>query len=405
MITAAMATPTQRNPFTPRLGAEPPVLVGRDDAMRDFGRLLNGTGKPLLIHGLRGYGKTVLLNHMRDVARAYRDERAPKRWVVSSRADQTITPNLNFERTAEVIATDLLEKINPGSKALKGLMKFAGSIEEVGAGGVSIKRRLADPTVAAGVHQHIIDLFLRVVEEATSCGAGVLLVFDELQALDPVNLSALLTALSVATGKDEYFSMVAAGLPSLRGKCSRALESMDKLFELEELEALGRKDAERALHEPAKESGKPFTAEALAKTLAMMRGYPYFVQFYGFWLWEDALGNEITVADIDRLKPAIGRRLISTFYDPKWIACSKPARQYLAAMAALRRVTVANAAVAARLGVQPRHLLRPRSELLEAGLIYEGDDDDLASDEIAVAFAYPFLGEDLRKDHGLAEDT
>jgi hypothetical protein len=64
-----MGTTAARNPFTPKLGVEPPVLVGRDEAMRDFSRLLNGTGKPLLIQGLRGYGKTVLLNHMRDVAR------------------------------------------------------------------------------------------------------------------------------------------------------------------------------------------------------------------------------------------------------------------------------------------------------------------------------------------------
>jgi hypothetical protein len=245
---------------------------------------------------------------------------------VSSRAEQTITPNLDFERKAEIIAADLIEKINPGSKALKGLLKFAGSIEEVGAAGISIKRKLADPSVAAGVHQHIIDLFVRVVEEASSCEVGVLLVFDELQALDPVNLSALWTALSVASDRDQYFSMIAAGLPSLRSKCVRALESMDKLFESEELEALGREDAERALRDPAAASGKPFTDQALAKTLGMMRGYPYFVQFYGFWLWDDAVGSEITVQDIDRLKPVVGRRLINTFYLPKWEACSKSLR-------------------------------------------------------------------------------
>lgn len=390
-----MTKQPHKNPFTPRLDAEPPVMVGRAYALDDFDRLLRGVGKPLLIYGLRGYGKTVLLNHMRDLARAYESKDTPRRWAVSSRADQMITEGLDFERKAEIIAADLMEKINPGSKALQGMLKFAGSIEQVG----PVKRKISDPKAAASMHQHIIDLFVKVVEEASSCDAGVLLVFDELQAMDRISLSALLTALSVAPGKNEHFAMVAAGLPSVRAQCNAAFNSFDKLFEHPELKALQKAEAETALRVPAAATGKPFTPEALERTLKLTHGYPYFVQFYGFWLWEDAAGDEITGSDIDRQKPSIGERLLSTFYEPKWEGCKKPARRYLSAMASLDGEAIPNSKVIKVMEVRSGDTYVARAELLRDGLIYETDSDDLAGDEIAFAFAYPYLRDFLRKKH------
>lgn len=390
--------PLPRNPFAPRMGMEPPLFAGRERALKDFNILLNGTGKSLLLYGLRGYGKTVMLNHMRDVARAYKDEQAPKRWVVSSRADQIVTLGMDFERQAEMIAVDLAEKIQPGSKALSNLLRFASSIEEVGAASVSIKRQVTTPRASASAHQHIIDLFVRVAEMAKDHKCGVLLMFDELQALDSVGLSALLTALSVVPEKDQYFAMVAAGLPSVRAKCNAAFNSFDKLFEHEKLGDLAEPEVRQALQKPAQDSGKPFSTEALAKVKDIVRGYPYLVQFYGFWLWEDATGSQITLEDIERLRSAIGVRLIETFYEPKWVSCSKVAKRYLSAMASISGLKI-NAKIEALLGVSHGHTLRERTELLRLGLVYEVDDDHLDADMLALEFAYPFFGEYLRKEH------
>jgi len=387
-----------KNPFAPKMGMEPPLFAGRERALKDFKILLNGTGKSLLLYGLRGYGKTVMLNHMRDLARDYKDDQSPKRWVVSSRAAQAITPGMNFEHQAEIIALDLVEKIRPGSKALQGLLKFAGSIEEMGAAGVTVKRQIATARASASAHQHIVDLFCEVAQLAKSRDCGVLLVFDELQALDPTSLSALLTALAVAPDKDQYFAMVAAGLPSVRAKCNAAFNSFDKLFEHEKLGDLTDAEVRQALQKPAQDSGKPFSAEALARMQAIVRGYPYLVQFYGFWLWEDSAGSQITLEDLERLKPAIGSRLLETFYEPKWADSTKVARRYLLAMAATSGLK-ANVKIAGLLGVAPNHTLRERTELLKAGLVYEVDDDELDADMIALEFAYPFFGDYLRKEH------
>jgi hypothetical protein len=364
------------NPYTPGAGQRPAVLSGREVELTNFRaqlqRLERGrAAQCTLLVGLRGVGKTVLLNR-------FSQEASRRDWVVVEhelRAHNDLLPVL-----ARLARAALLELAPPSRWKAAGrrVSTVLRSMEvRYSIAGLSLSLpALQDPgdaeVSASGDPSHdITELLLALGAAAREHERGVAILFDELQFAPVEPLGALLTGLHKVAQRDLPLTAVAAGLPQTRGVLARAASYSERMFDTRTVGALSEEAAQQALTEPAADEGVQFTPDAIDEAIHFTECYPFFLQVFGDHLWKHASGNVVTKGDADHVGPLVRDWLDRGFFTFRTDRLPLAQRRYLRAMAELDHEEQSSGDIAAALGLTSSAPVgQTREALIRRGLIY-----------------------------------
>ena len=398
-----------RNPYAPGAGQRPPELAGRDDQLRAFAVVLEriARSKPersIVLTGLRGVGKTVLLNALRSAAvRAHwgtgkleaRPDQRLRRPISaalhvavrelghpkSEDVDYVLGVIKAFAQRESATSTRLRDRWNPG-------IDVAAVTGRADSGDIEID---------------LVELLTDIGGLAADVGRGVAIFIDEMQDLEPEDISALCAACHEISQSGLPVIVVGAGLPHLPAVLSASKSYSERLFTYSRIDRLDRMAADLALQLPAKGEGAEFQQEALEAMYAATGGYPYFIQAYGKVAWDSAPSSPITVEDIRVAAPEAEAELALGFFGSRYERATPGEREYLRAMADAAQIaaedqagpglddieSVSTASVATLLERKPQSLSVARDALLKKGLIYSGQRG-------RIAFTVPHFGRYLR---------
>ena len=383
-----------RNPFAPGAGTQPPELAGRDE-LRETVRIalervrLGHPTKSVLMVGLRGVGKTVLLDRMRDEAEAVgiqtlRIEAPESRSLPAILAPELRQALLRLSRNAQ--AQELAKR------ALRALAGFAKSLKvkykdiEVGLD-FDPEPGLADN----GDLEHDLHALLESAGEAAKSAGVVLAIFiDELQYVKEAELAALITALHRIAQRRLPVILVGAGLPQLRGRMGRAKSYAERLFDFPEVGPLTPTAAKQAILKPAQAAGVEVTPEALDLIVDRTHGYPYFVQEWGKHSWDVADASPITRDDVETASTAAIAALDESFFRVRFDRLTPVERRYVRAMAELGPGPHRSGDIAKQLDRDVTSLGPTRSQLIAKGMIWSPQHGD-------AAFTVPLFDEFMRR--------
>ena len=383
-----------RNPFAPGAGTPPPELAGRDELRETvrvaLERVRRGLPtKSILMVGLRGVGKTVLLDRMRDDAEAaglqtLRIEAPESRSLPAILAPQLRQALLRLSRNeqAKDLAQRSLRALAGFAKALK--MKYADI--EVGFD-FDPEPGLADN----GDLEHDLQALLETAGAAAQQAGTALAIFiDELQYVKEDELAALITALHRTAQRRLPVVMVGAGLPQLRGRMGRAKSYAERLFDFPEIGALSADAAKVAISKPASDLGVEVTAEALDGLVTETRGYPYFVQEWGKHSWDAADQSPISLEDVRAASASAIAALDESFFRVRFDRLTPGEKRYLRAMAELGPGPHRSGDIADELGREVTALGPTRNKLIAKGMIWSPHHGD-------TAFTVPLFDEFMRR--------
>lgn len=364
-----------RNPYTPNAGAEPEAVVGRDDQLASFELLLarlerGRTEQSMIITGLRGVGKTVLLGQFRTKALA-------AQWTVVelevSKHDEAEF-RLDLATRLRSALLDLSPKVRWTERfhhAAAVLKSFTVSAAADGNWTLGL-----DVDAAEGFADHqnlaadLTDVLVALGEAAKEHGRGVVLLFDEVQFLTRPQLEALIEALHKMVQRKLPVTLVGAGLPQIAELAGDAKSYAERLFKFPAISNLSPDDARRALTMPAEDEGVTWSSGALTEAVKTTGGYPYFLQELGYVTWAIAEGNRIDLSDVRDAADAYEAKLDGSFFRVRLDRATALQRAYLRAMAELGPDAQKAAEVAERMGRTSENLAPTRAELINMGLLY-----------------------------------
>jgi len=332
-----------RNPYAPGAGQRPPELAGRDGELQSFDVLLERVARSrpersVVLTGLRGVGKTVLLNAMRGAA-------VRRGWgtgKLEARPEQALRHPL---AAALHLAVRELAQPNKGeAEHVLGVVKAFAQRESRTPGGKAPKLRdrwqpgIDVPAVSGradsgDIEIDLVELFTDIAGLAGDSGHGVAIFIDEMQDLGPDDVSALCAACHEVSQLGLPLVVVGAGLPHLPAVLSAAKSYSERLFRYARIDRLDRASADLALRAPARDEGADFDDDALAAMYATTGGYPYFVQAYGKVAWDVAPRSPITAADVGVAAPEAEVELAVGFFGSRYERATPAEREYLRAMA------------------------------------------------------------------------
>lgn len=382
------------NPYTPGAGTPPPELAGRDE-LREQVRIalarvrLGRPTKSVLMVGLRGVGKTVLLDRMREDAEAVgiqtlRVEAPEYRSLPAILAPELRRALLRLSRNEH--ATDLARR------ALRGLAGFARALKvkyqdiEVGLD-YEPEPGLADNGDLELDLQALLEASGQAAKEAETALA---LFIDELQYVKEAELAALITALHRTAQRRLPVVLVGAGLPQLRGRMGHAKSYAERLFEFPEVGPLPPDAARIAIAKPAKDEGVQVNADALDRIVTATHGYPYFLQEWGKHAWDAADASPITLDDVERGSVTATATLDESFFRVRFDRLTPSEKRYLRAMAELGAEPHRSGAIADVLDREVTSLGPTRSQLIAKGMIWSPSHGD-------TAFTVPLFDEFMRR--------
>ena len=389
-----------RNPYAPGAGQRPPELAGRDRELAQFDVTLErvAAGRPersMVVSGLRGVGKTVLLNALRGQA----VKRAWGTGKIEARPDQSL--RLPIAQAVHAAVREVAHRHRDPERvdAVAGVVKaFALRTELKDRKGI----RWNPPTDVAATRGRadsgdleldLIELFSDVAELARDLGVGVGLFVDEMQDVASPELGALCGAVHEISQQSSPLVVVGAGLPHLPVALAASKSYAERLFRYVAVDRLSREMADRAWLRPAAEEGVDYEQDALDELYALTDGYPYFVQAYGKVTWDVALGSPIRMADVKEAAPGAEAELGVGFFGARYDRATPAERDYMRTMAELGADngdgSVTTAQVARLLGRKPQSLSPARDGLIKKGLVY-------SSERGTVAFTVPHFGAFLR---------
>jgi hypothetical protein len=385
-----------RNPYAPGAGQRPPELAGRDAELRAFDVVLEriAHGRPersLVLTGLRGVGKTVLLNQLRSAA-------ITRGWgtgKIEARPDQSL------RRPVSSALHMALRELGPRHGDQESMEEVLGVVK-------AFAQRLApadgkvrdrwqpgiDVPAATGradsgdMEIDLVELLTDAAGVAADIGSGIALFIDEMQDVQPDDVSAICAACHELSQQGAPLIVVGAGLPHLPAVLSASKSYSERLFRYVRIDRLDREAADRALLAPAEREDVSFEPAALDALYEAADGYPYFVQAYGKVTWDVAAASPITTADVAMAAPAAEAELAVGFFGSRYDRATPAEREYMHAMAELggpHGAAVATSEVAVSLGRKPASLSPARDSLIKKGLVYSAERGQ-------IAFTVPHFG-------------
>ncbi|MCA0145655.1 ATP-binding protein [Blastococcus sp. LR1] len=385
-----------RNPYAPGAGQRPPELAGRDTQLSAFDVVLEriAHGRPersLVLTGLRGVGKTVLLNQLRSAA-------ISRGWgtgKIEARPDQSL------RRPVSSALHMALRELGPRHGDQESVAEVLGVVkafaQRVAPSDAKVRDRWQpgiDVPAATGradsgdMEIDLVELLSDAAGVAADIGSGIALFIDEMQDIQPDDVSAICAACHELSQQGAPLIVVGAGLPHLPAVLSASKSYSERLFRYLRIDRLEREAADRALIAPAEREDVEFEQAALDALYEAADGYPYFVQAYGKVTWDVAAASPITAADVAMAAPVAEAELAVGFFGSRYDRATPAEREYMHAMAELGGpggAAVATSEVAVSLSRKPASLSPARDSLIKKGLVYSAERGQ-------IAFTVPHFG-------------
>ncbi len=386
-----------RNPYAPGAGQRPPELAGRDREIKQFEVVLErvARGRPersMVLTGLRGVGKTVLLNTFRSMA----IQRLWGTGKIEARPDQSVRRPLASALHMAV------RELAPRHRAPDRIDYFLGILKSFAlrdpkapkGSSVTTQFGIDVPAVrgradSGDLEVDLTELFSEAASVAADLGVGIALFVDEMQDVPAPDVSALCAACHELSQIGGPLIVVGAGLPHLPSVLSASKSYSERLFRYARIDRLDREAADLALIAPAEREEVSFNGDALDALYKAADGYPYFVQAYGKVTWDIAAGSPISAADVAVAAPEAEEELAVGFFGSRYERATPAEREYMRAMAVISDDPVPTSEVADQLGRKPSSLSPARDGLIKKGLIYSGERG-------LIAFTVPHFGKYLR---------
>lgn len=370
------------NPFSPGAGAPPPELVGRDPILEEARVLLGRTlrkrsEKSMLMTGLRGVGKTVLLLEIERMA-----IRGGYRTIfIEAHDDQPLATllaphlwKLLFELNR---IAGLAHKVKKGLSVLRSFLGgLHVTVNDVTIGlDIEPERGTAD---SGNLEIDLPNLFVAIAEAAEEQGCAIALFIDEIQYFTTKELGALIMAMHKMQQRQLPLVLVAAGLPILPGLAGDSKSYAERLFSFPDIGALSELDTAQALQDPAQAEGVMFESDALKEISHLTKGYPYFLQEWGYQAWNHAKTSPITLQAVTDATSDVIRRLDANFFRVRFNRLVPSEKTFLRAMAELGAGPYRTADIAAILSIKMNALAPVRAKLIKKGMIYSPAHGELA---------------------------
>ena len=372
----------RKNPYAPGAGTPPPELAGRGDLVERAAIALDRirtrrSSRSFVFYGLRGVGKTVLLNKLRQDAEA----RGFVCVWIEAPEDRSLPALLAPPLRAALLKLSAGEAIRAAlKKALVALASFVGAMK--------VKYRDIEVTLDFEPHKGIADsgdletdladLLVKVGEAVLERRTAVVLFIDELQYVKEEQLAALITALHRASQNQLPITMVAAGLPQLVGQTGRAKSYAERLFEFVHVDSLNDKAARDALCVPAEREGAQYEERAVSAIIGQTKGYPYFLQEWGKHSWNIADESPIELKDARAATVAALAELDNSFFRVRFDRLTPAEKRYMRAMAELGPGPHRSGDIAHLLGRKVTAVAPMRNTLISKGMIFSPHHGDTA---------------------------
>jgi hypothetical protein len=383
-----------KNPFSPGAGSPPPEMAGRNSILEQadvlLGRVLaKRPEKSLLLTGLRGVGKTVLLNEIERRAR--------------STGYRTILIEAHEGKALAVLLAPLLRRLlfdldriaGAGDKVRRGLAvlkSFVGAVK-ISVGEIDIGLDIEPESGAADSGDLEVDLpslFMTVAEAAQERGVAIAILIDEIQYFKSMELSALIMAMHKMQQRQLPLVLIGAGLPILPGLAGESKSYAERLFSFPEIGPLPEPDAIQALQDPVRAAGEEFAPEALTEIFRLTRGYPYFLQEWGYQAWNHASISPISLQVVQEASDQVTKRLDENFFRVRFYRLTPREKKFLRAMAELGSGLYRTSDIAEQLHVKINTMGPLRAGLIRKGMIYSPSYGDMA-------FTVPLFDEFMRR--------
>lgn len=370
------------NPFSPGAGSPPPELVGRDELI-DQAKVLYErvkrrlSEKSMILVGLRGVGKTVLLGELGRQAKLAHCQTIMIEAHEGKSLAALLTPQLRTTLFELDRMASMSQKVRRGLRVLKG---FVGAIKvkvseiEIGLD-IEPERGVAD---SGDLEADLPNLFMAVAEAAQERKTVLVLLIDEIQYLSEKELSALIMAMHKMQQLQLPMVLIAAGLPILTRLAGESKSYAERLFDFPAIGPLSEADTYKALHEPVKNVGLKFDEAAIAEIFRLTQGYPYFLQEWAYQAWNHAEGKHISLADVKRSSAVVTTRLDANFFRVRFDRLTASEKRYLRGMAQLGAGAHRSSDIAEILGVKINSVAPIRAKLINKGMIYSPAYGDMA---------------------------
>ena len=371
-----------KNPFSPGAGAPPPELVGRDSILEEAAILLGRIKrkrpeKSIILTGLRGVGKTVLLNEIEHKAR----EEGYRTIIIEAHEGKTlgalIVPHLwkllfELDRIA-----GLGNKVKRGLSVLRSFISALNvTINDVTLGlDIEPERGAAD---SGDLEIDLPNLFVALGEAAEDRKSAIAIFIDEIQYFSQKELGALIKAMHKIQQRQLPLVLLGTGLPILPGLAGESKSYAERLFNFPDIGALSESDAAKALSEPAQNEGVKFEPDALAEIYRMTKGYPYFLQEWGYQSWNHAKRSPITLNIIKEATSVVIPRLDKNFFRVRFDRLIPSEKNFLRGMAELGQGYYRSGDIADILKFKITSLAPVRAKLIKKGMIYSPAHGELA---------------------------
>jgi len=371
-----------KNPFSPGAGSPPPELAGREDLLGEaritLERIAAGKyAQSMMLVGLRGVGKTVLLNKIREMA----TETGYSIVMIEATENRNL-PELIITPLRQVLfkldaMADVSEKVKRSLRVFRSFIsgftvKFKGI--EFGLN-IDPERGTAD---SGDLEADLPELLIAIGEAAQDRNTAVAIIIDEIQYLKEKEMSALIMAIHLISQRKLPVVLIGAGLSQLIGLTGHSKSYAERLFRYHNIGPLSESEAINALQTPALSQGVRFTDEALRELVRITCGYPYFLQEWGYGVWNAATDSPITVEDVRNATALVIKKLDEGFFRVRFDRLTQKEKEYLRALADLGEGPHRSGDVANRLGVKVQSVAPVRAGLIRKGVIYSPAHGDTA---------------------------
>ena len=382
----------RNNPYAPGAGVQPPELTGRDqlieEASIDMERILEQRpSNGLMLLGLRGVGKTVLLNRLHSIAIDKGFQTAKIEAPEGGKLAQLLTPQLR----QVLYRLDVIRATGNNIRRAASILRNFATVFKVKIGeielGIEPVRGEAD---TGNLEQDLPVLMTAICEVAQERGKALGIFLDEVQYLSSPELAALIVACHEVAQRNLPMFFVGAGLPQVAALAGNAKSYAERLFEYPEVGPLDMNAAQAALVHPARNEGVEFEQDALSAILDITERYPYFLQEWGFHVWNTAPASPIRRVDVEKATPEVIAHLDASFFRVRFDRLTPLQQKYLRAMAELGNGPFQTGDIAAALGVEANSVAPVRQQLINKGMVWSQRHGE-------TAFTVPLFGEYMKR--------